>query len=138
MPARSNQLAAGLAAHMGKAPIGGSDAHTMRGVGSAFTIARGARNKDEFLQAIRAGRGIVQGESGNFSKLTRDVWTICGGMLKESPWTRVLAPLLAAVPAVILVNCLVEASFAERWFDRIISVRKNGALASWDMTKASV
>lgn len=117
-----------LAAHMGKAPIGGSDAHT---------IAPGARNKDEFLHAVRAGQGIVQGESGSFSKLTRDVWTICGGMMKESRWTRALAPLLAAVPAVILVNCLVEASFAERWFGRIVSLRKNGAFASWDIGKVS-
>ena len=138
MPGRSNRFAAELAARMGKAPIGGSDAHTMRGVGSAFTIAPGARNKEEFLQAIRAGQGIVQGESGSFSKLTRDVWSICGGMMKESRWTRTLAPLLAAVPAVVLVNCLVEASFAGRWFGRIISVRKSGALASWDMGKVSV
>ena len=137
MPARSNQFAAQLAAHMGKAAIGGSDAHTMRGVGSAFTVAPGARNKTEFLQAIRAGQGIVQGESGSFSKLTQDVWTICGGMMRESRWTTALAPLLAAVPAVILVNCLVEASFSGKWFERIISVRKSGALASWNMGKVS-
>lgn len=137
MPVRSNQFAAELALRMGKAQIGGSDAHTMRGVGSAFTIAPGTRNKTEFLQAIRAGQGIVQGESGSFSKLTWDVWTICSGMMKESPWTRALAPLLAAVPAVILVNCLTEASFSAKWFDRIISVRKSSTLASWNMGKVS-
>ena len=137
MPARTNRLAADLAARMGKSPIGGSDAHTMRGVGSAFTIAPGARNRDEFLQAIRAGKGIVQGESGGFSNLTCDVWSICAGMMKESPWTAALAPLLAAVPAVILVNCLVEALFAKTWFDRIISVRKEGFSASWDTEKVS-
>ncbi len=138
MPARSNLFAAQLGAHMGKAGIGGSDAHTMRGVGSTYTMAPGARSKAEYLRAIRAGQGIVQGESGSFSKLTRDVWSICGGMMKERHWTRALAPLMAVVPAVILVNCLVEAAFAERWFHRVISVRKNGALASWDMGKVPV
>jgi predicted metal-dependent phosphoesterase TrpH len=138
MPARSNQLAGELAGHMGKSPMGGSDAHTMRGVGSAFTDVPGARNKEEFLQAVRAGRGIVRGESGSFAKLTKDVWTICGGMMNENRWTSVFLPLLAAVPAVILVNCWMEASFAGKWSGRIISVRKNGALASWNMGKVSV
>jgi predicted metal-dependent phosphoesterase TrpH len=138
MPARSNRLAGELAAHMGKSPMGGSDAHTMRGVGSAFTDVPGARNKAEYLQAVRAGQGIVQGESGSFSKLTRDVWSICGGMMGERRWTSMFLPLLAAVPAVILVNCWMEASFADKWFGRIVSVRKNAALTSWNMDKVSV
>src|SRR3954454_17985747 len=36
MPAQSNRLARELAAGMARAPIGGSDAHTMRGVGRTF------------------------------------------------------------------------------------------------------
>jgi predicted metal-dependent phosphoesterase TrpH len=138
MPARSNHLAGELAAHMGKSPMGGSDAHTMRGVGSAFTDVPGARNKAEYLQAVREGQGIVRGESGSFSKLTHDVWSICGGMMGERRWTSMFLPLLAAVPAVILVNCWMEASFADKWFGRIVSVRKNAALTSWNMGKVSV
>src|SRR4051794_10177069 len=138
MLSRSNRMAGELAAHMGKAPMGGSDAHTMRGVGSTFTAVSDARNKQEFLQAVRQGRGIAQGESGSFAKLTRDVLAICGGMMNERLWTAMFLPLLATVPAVILVKYLMEASFAGKWFDRITSVRKSAATTSWNMGKVSV
>jgi predicted metal-dependent phosphoesterase TrpH len=133
----SNTRAAELARLMGKAPMGGSDAHTMRGVGSAFTSVPGAQSKTEFLRAVRQGRGQVHGESGSFTKLTGDVLSICRDMIAERPWTSVLLPLAAAVPAVILVNCWMEASFAEKWFERITSLRSDGMLPSWNLGKVS-
>jgi hypothetical protein len=137
MPKMSNKRAAELAGLMGKAPMGGSDAHTMRGVGSAFTSVPGVQSKTEFLRAIRQGRGQVHGESGSFTKLTGDVLAICRDMMAEHPWSSVLLPLLAAVPAVILVNCWMEASFAEKWFDRVTSLRSDGVLSSWNLGKVS-
>ena len=58
---------------------------------------------------------MVAGESGSYAKLTQAVWSIGLNMLEERPWTVVLAPLLAAVPLVTLVNLLLEIAFAARW-----------------------
>jgi hypothetical protein len=58
-------------------------------------------------------------------------------MMAERRWTSVLLPLAAAVPAVILVNCWMEASFAEKWFDRITSLRSDGVVPSWNLGKVS-
>ena len=53
--------------------IGGSDAHTLRRVGLAFTAAR-ARSADEFLARIQAGACSVAGESLSTLGLARDVY----------------------------------------------------------------
>jgi predicted metal-dependent phosphoesterase TrpH len=135
MPKASNDRAAHLAGHMGKAPTAGSDAHTMRGVGATFTSVPGANSKPEFLAAIRQGRGLVQGESGSRAKLTKDVLTICTAMMAERWWTLLFLPVLAVVPAVTLVNCWMEASFAETWFGRSLSLKKSDGLRSWNLGK---
>ncbi len=53
--------------------VGGSDAHTLRRVGRAFTAAR-ARSADEFLARIRDGACSVAGETLSTPGLARDVY----------------------------------------------------------------
>ena len=56
---RANQQAAQLAKHWGKIGIGGSDAHALPSVGTAYTEVPGARDKEEFFDGLRAGLGRV-------------------------------------------------------------------------------
>jgi len=115
VPERGNQMAARMAERSGRAKLGGSDAHTLRSLGSVCTHVPGARNKEEFLEGLRLGRSQVEGSSGNFSRLTRDVLQICAALLEEKPVARLLAPLILAVPVVTLLNYVVEDLFARRW-----------------------
>lgn len=116
---RANAYAAELASRSGKAITAGSDAHTMAGVGSAWTQVRGAKTKQEFLNGVRAGKGIARGVDGSFFKLMRDVVLIVLNMMKERPITCALSPLVAGVPLVLLVNYWLEVAFAEKWFGRV-------------------
>ncbi len=115
---RCNRLARRMAEYSGKVMLGGSDAHTLESLGTACTYVEGARNKAEFLEDLRRGRGRVEGGSGRFWKLTRDVWQICGALLNEKPLARVLAPLVLAVPVVTMLNYCMEDLFARRWGPR--------------------
>jgi predicted metal-dependent phosphoesterase TrpH len=112
---RSNRLARRMAEYSGKVMLGGSDAHTLHSLGSVCTYVEGARNKEEFLEYLRHGRGQVEGGSGKFWKLTRDVWQIGGGLLKEKPWARILAPVALAVPVLVMLNYGLDNLFARRW-----------------------
>jgi predicted metal-dependent phosphoesterase TrpH len=115
IPERSNHLAERMAERSGRARLGGSDAHTLRSLGSVCTHVPDARNKAEFLDGLRLGYGQVEGSSGNFRRLTRDVLQICAALLEEKPAARLLAPLILAVPVVTLLNYVVEDLFARRW-----------------------
>jgi predicted metal-dependent phosphoesterase TrpH len=115
VPERGNHLAERMADRSGRARLGGSDAHTLRSLGSVCTHVPGARNKAEFLDGLRRGHGQVEGSSGNFRRLTRDVLQICAALLEEKPAARLLAPLILAVPVVTLLNYVVEDLFARRW-----------------------
>ena len=66
VPERSNRLAERLAEHSGRATLGGSDAHTLRSLGSVSTSVPDARNKMEFLAGLRCGRGAGAGRVGKF------------------------------------------------------------------------
>jgi predicted metal-dependent phosphoesterase TrpH len=112
---RCNRLAERMAETSGRVMLGGSDAHTLYSLGSVCTYVEGARNKAEFLQHLRSGRGRVEGGSGKFWRLTRDIWHIGVALLQEKPWARVLAPLVLAIPAVTVLNYCLEDLFARRW-----------------------
>ena len=56
----------------------------------------------------------MEGSSGNFGRLTRDVLQICAALLEEKPAAKLLAPLILAVPVVTLLNYVVEDLFARR------------------------
>jgi hypothetical protein len=118
VPERSNRLAERLAQRSGSAMLGGSDAHTLFSLGSAFTFVTGARSKAEFFAGLQIGQAQVQGGSGRFWRLTRDVLQICTAMMEEKPAAALLAPLMLGVPVVTLLNYVTEDLFARHWGSR--------------------
>jgi PHP-associated len=120
MAETANRSAARLAHEWNKIGIGGSDAHAMPSVASAYTEVPGARDKDEFFEGLRRGLGRVQGESGGFQKLTRDVFLIAFEMMREKAWTIALAPLAVLIPAVTLGTRIDEHFFSRKWSREIL------------------
>jgi hypothetical protein len=112
---RANAHAARLAKRWQKIQIGGSDAHALPSAGTAYTEVPGARNKEEFFAGLRNGMGRVAGESGCFSKLTRDVLVIAYEMMREKTWTTLLSPLGLLIPAITYLNYVDEDKFCRRW-----------------------
>ncbi len=119
MLAIANRRAAEFASRAGKIAIGGSDAHTMESLGRTYTEVRGARNPEEFLAGLKLGRGRVAGISGDYWKLTRAIWSIGCDLMREHRMALLLAPLLAAVPVITMVNFALEYEFATRWARRV-------------------
>jgi hypothetical protein len=115
MTRRSNRAAALLADRAARAEVGGSDAHAMASVGSAWTVVPGARNRQEYLEGLRNGQGRVRGEAGSWLKLTRDVFAIGREMVRENPRTLPIALLGWAVPMITLHNSVREAIFVQYW-----------------------
>jgi predicted metal-dependent phosphoesterase TrpH len=115
----ANRRAASLADWMGKAEVGGSDAHAMTSVGRAWTEVPGARNPREFLAGLRRGLGTPCGECGSYWRLTRDVLLIGASMVEHNPSTLLLAPLAPVVPLVTLANFILESWFAWRWMAKV-------------------
>ena len=60
---------------------GGSDSHTLMGVGTTFTEAPGS-TRDEFLQNLRARRGRVGGRHGNAWREAREIYGVVGSYWK--------------------------------------------------------
>jgi predicted metal-dependent phosphoesterase TrpH len=126
-----NQHAASLAARWQKIAIGGSDAHALPSVGTAYTEVPGARNKDEFFEGLRRGLGRVAGESGSFPKLTRDVFLIAIELMREKSWTALLSPLALFIPVVTLLNYRDEATFCRRWGPRLLGWPQTRKRTRW-------
>jgi predicted metal-dependent phosphoesterase TrpH len=110
-----NRLASEMAEANIRGIMGGSDGHTLLSAGSAFTEIPGARNREEFLQGLRSGKGRVFGRPGSYWKLTRDVLWIALELIAEKPALALLTPLTMAIPVVTLVNCVQEVRFARRY-----------------------
>jgi hypothetical protein len=123
MLARANENAAALADFTAKAEVGGSDAHAMASVGCAWTVVPRARSRQEYLDGLRRGMGKVRGATGGYWKLTRDVLTIGGEMLRHDPRTLPLAPLALFVPLIMLGNYAKESLFARWWMARYLHAR---------------
>jgi predicted metal-dependent phosphoesterase TrpH len=115
----ANRYAAAFAERNGRIPMGGSDAHTLASLGRTYTVVAGARTKADFLEGLKEGRSVAEGISGDTWKLTTAVWRIGAEMVREKPWTAVLTPLMAFVPAITIVNFLMELSFAAKWGTRM-------------------
>lgn len=90
----ANRHAGTVCSWLGKASVGGSDAHILKYAGSAWTEVRGARSAGEYLAGLRQGKGIVFGSSGGYGTLTRTIFQISCELMTATPWTRFLAPLL--------------------------------------------
>jgi predicted metal-dependent phosphoesterase TrpH len=115
IPARNNRAATLLAQEWQKAPVGGSDAHTLETLALTYTEVAGADDVGSYLEGLRQGRGRVAGASGNYAKLTWAVLGIGSSLVRDRPWTFVLTPLMLAVPLVTLANYFCELAFHARW-----------------------
>jgi predicted metal-dependent phosphoesterase TrpH len=111
----ANESAARLATKLGKVGIGGSDSHTIAGVGKTYTRVPGARSVEEFFSALRAGHGQIQGVHGSYGKLTLDVLAIVKELFHEKPWTMALAPVTVLVPLFTANHWFNEIRFCKKW-----------------------
>ncbi|HTD43278.1 MAG TPA: PHP-associated domain-containing protein [Bryobacteraceae bacterium] len=118
MLAVANRYAEAFAARNRKAPVAGSDAHTLASLGRTYTRVHSARDRREFMEGLKRGRGTALGDSGDFMKLTWAVAEIGFEMLKERRWTALLSPLMAAIPLVTLTHLALETIFAHKWGKR--------------------
>jgi predicted metal-dependent phosphoesterase TrpH len=116
----ANRAAAAFASRTGKVPVAGSDAHSMASLGHTYTEVSGARDRAEFLAGLKRGRATVAGESGNYWKLTRAIAAVGCGLIREHRAALLLAPLLALVPSITLVNLALELAFAQKWSRRVL------------------
>jgi len=123
IPRPNNLSASRLARDWRKAPVGGSDAHTLESLGSTYTEIPAAGGIQDFLRGLRHGRGQVGGASGNYAKLTRAILEIGTRLVEEHTWAITLAPLLLLVPVVTLANHLSELVFASRWSRHLAAER---------------
>ena len=124
MSRRSNRAAAILADRWARAETGGSDAHALPSVGSAWTVVPVARSRQEYMDGLRAGLGRVRGETGSWLKLTRDVYHIGWEMLHESPYTIPIAALAWLVPLITLGNTFAEMIFVQYWQARYLRLQR--------------
>jgi predicted metal-dependent phosphoesterase TrpH len=127
----ANVHAENLARQWDKIAIGGSDAHALPSVGTAYTEVPGAQDKEEFFAGLRNGLGRVEGESGCFTKLTRDVLLIGLEMMREESWTTLLAPLALLVPAATFWNYRDEHAFSRRWSEEIFGQSESRKRPRW-------
>lgn len=115
MWSEANASATRMARKLGKVGLGGSDAHTVAGVGLTYTEVSAARTVDEFIGGLRAGRGTVHGVHGSFAKLTADVYRIAGEFFREKPWALPILPLTILVPAITAGHWINEVRFCRKW-----------------------
>lgn len=128
----ANRNAERWAKNLGKIGMGGSDSHTLAGVGLTFTEVSGARTVEEYFTGLRVGRGLVQGEHGHYVKLTFDVWRFVGSVLKENPWAALLLPLTVLSPVITAGHWLNEIRFCKKWAAQVIGENRRPRMF-WDV-----
>jgi predicted metal-dependent phosphoesterase TrpH len=111
----ANRSAERLAKKLDKIGIAGSDSHTLGGVGLTFTEVPASRTVDEYFLGLRAGRGIVYGEHGSYTKLTLGICCFASGLLKEKPFAAAILPLSILIPAITAGHWLNEIRFCKKW-----------------------
>ena len=128
---QQNARAVRLAKRWKKIGVGGSDAHALPSVGTAYTEVPGARDKEEFFAGLRAGIGRVGGESGCFTKLTRDVFLIAAEMMREKQWTALLSPIALLIPVATFLNYRGEHKFSRHWAAELFGQPEKSKATSW-------
>jgi predicted metal-dependent phosphoesterase TrpH len=119
-----NRTAAALAEASGLARIGGSDAHTGRGIGRTYTVVDDVHTREQFMAGLRAGRARAEGAQGWYFTMASDMMRFAGrfyaeraGALVERPldWHRHVSAIgaLVAVPAIVLPLVGVMVHFIE-------------------------
>ena len=129
---KANESVARLASRLGKISIGGSDSHTMAGVGRTYTEVPGARTTEEFFAGLRAGQGQVYGDHGSYIKLTGDIFRIVWSLWMEKPWTLALMPLAPLVPVFTASHWINEIRFCQKWSAALERGEKRQRMF-WDM-----
>ena len=132
MWAESNRAAERMAKTLCKIPIAGSDSHTLAGAGLTYTQIPGARNVEEYLTGLRAGRGVIHGEHGRYMKLTADIFCFAAALFKEKPWIAPVMPVAALIPAVTAAHWFNEIRFCKRWTARLERTDKKTRMI-WDV-----
>ena len=111
LPPSTNRYAADAASSTGCSLVGGSDGHTLRSVARAYTVVRGARDRDSFLAGLRQGHTIPAGRSGTYAHFVADLTSIAAGAYRHA-WRETVAgrpapatvlALLAAAPLLPLL-----------------------------------
>jgi predicted metal-dependent phosphoesterase TrpH len=87
-----NRTAMCLASATGKHTLGGGDSHTGRGIGLTWTEVPGATSREEFMNGLRAGRGIAGGAHGGVRTMMSDMWRFTGNFLNEAVTTTAKTP----------------------------------------------
>lgn len=128
----ANRSAERLAKQLGKVTIAGSDSHTLAGVALTHTEVPGCRTVEEFLSGLRAGRGIIHGEHGGYTKLTADIYRFAAACLQEKPWMAIILPLTILIPAVTAGHWLNEIRFCKEWTPRLDQAEKQPRMI-WDV-----
>jgi predicted metal-dependent phosphoesterase TrpH len=88
-----NRTAQSLALASDKGYIGGSDAHTTRGIGRSWTAVDEARTKEEFMAGLRAGRGRAEGRHGHYFTMASDMLRFAGRFYEERSMNVLKHPL---------------------------------------------
>jgi predicted metal-dependent phosphoesterase TrpH len=144
---RQNRTATRLASAHAKIGVGGSDSHTMRGIGRAWVEAPHATTRREFLQDLHAGRVRVGGTHGSVVTMASDVMRMTGNLYQEhgrnlldGPWRwrrqLMAACLLAGIPLVTIplvlsaLHFVLEARFNQSLLQDI-SQRHDVRLPDW-------
>jgi len=121
-----------LVQNLRKVGVAGSDSHTMSGVGLTFTEVPGARTVEEYFTGLRTGRGLIHGEHGRYFKITYDIFSFAGNLLRDKPWAAVLLPLTIFIPAVTAGHWLNEIRFCKQWAPRVENKDKRHRML-WDV-----
>jgi len=111
MPRATNDFAFRAGRENGLAPVGGSDAHTLFGIGHAFTTVPRARDRAEFLEGLREGFTVPAGGSGSYLRLTADVCRVFAGTVRENVSKALRSPrdfacFLAVTPALPILGLI--------------------------------
>lgn len=128
----ANEQAHRLAAQLGKLTVAGSDSHTLSGVARTFTEVPGARTVEEYFAGLRAGRGLVHGQDGNYLKITADIFRFVGCVLRDNPAAAALLPLTIFIPAITGFHWLNEIRFCKQWAAKLDRKDKSPRLL-WDV-----
>jgi predicted metal-dependent phosphoesterase TrpH len=132
MWSESNRSAEKLAKRLDKIGIAGSDSHTLHGVALTFTQVPGSRTVDEFFLGLRAGRGIVHGEHGSYTKLTLDICRFAGALIEENPWASAILPFTVFMPAITAGHWLNEIRFCKKWAAPLLGEARRPRML-WDV-----
>jgi hypothetical protein len=137
LPRSHNRQATVLARRRSLPGVAGSDSHTLRGVGLAFTEVPGATTREEFLAGLRKGCTLPRGRSGGYARVTAEVlgffragYAEALRRAAENPRRSIvllaalgLTPLLPLIPAVTGVLHLRERAFAAHWGRELLGRR---------------